>query len=769
MSHASADSPPDPTSGLGRHSYWGALAGVFGIALWTRLSVWHEVFVAGQVLTRDPDADYHLLRIARTLDQFPLVPVFDSQLNWPDGGLCPWAPGFDALGALFAWLLGAGPELAEIERVVAFYPVLLGLAMVGATIALVRHLLPAGVERDVAALAAGSLVAVLPRAVTASSLGRVDHHVFEALIYVLLGSWALRAVRAATTRSALPFGFELHGAAVITLAGSGFTGSILYAGLAAAIVIATRMSAPSETATPWIGSGAPALGVSALALWLLYAPSIAQHGQAWDFRLASQLQPALHAALAFGCGLAAVLSRVGAPDAPLRTRLKSRSVWLAVVSVLAGAAIWPWLGDGVWRDAYAWITTQDPWLASIAEFQPLFRSGDWRSLLDFNGWPGLLTPLLVPVALGVLARHDRAIAWAFGFWLIALLPLAWLRSRFATPATLGFAICGGLTLLAFTRVLARRSLPVKPAFVSALLAVVILAADPATRAMLQLRPARRPNAIESVTLTLGALPDPGPARGALVQWSHGHTVLRLGGRPVLSAGFGHWTGAEAFRASETFMQREVSELMQLMDERRLGYVITGMNAPFPAPGDRMGDPRKPFVVQDDRVVWNAPYFLARPLTPLIVGGSGDPELGIPHIPTLMPQYVSVQGAPGMGFPLQRLWLYERVEGARLVGQAPPFAQVVAETPLAIWGQPTTHRAWTRADADGRYELVLPLPTGQRSEALETGPRVTLSSQGHPLAALSISEADVRTGKRIAVDPPAPALTARRGQQPARNP
>jgi hypothetical protein len=740
----SKDAPP--------RSFWLALAGVVVLAIWARLTVWQEVFIAGEVLTRDPDADYHLLRIARTLESFPHVPVLDPRLNWPQGGPCPWAPGFDWLGALFAMLLGVGDDLAAIERAIAFYPVALGVALVCATVAFARLLLPAGSPRDGMALCAGALVAVLPRSVTASSLGRVDHHVFEALAYVLLGAWALRAVRAATKRERLPLAFEAHGAFVISLAGAGFTGSILYAGLAAALVIATRLARPRSDSLGWVGSGAPAFALSACALLFFYAPAIREHGQAWDFRLASLVQPALHAALAFGCGAAVLVNHFGPAHDTARARVKGRLLWLGGVALVAAAAMAPWVGEPVWRGAHDWIATQDPWLASIDEFQPLYRAGDWRSLLDFNGWPGLLAPLVIPIALVWLARRDRAMAWAFGFWLLTLAPLALLRTRFATPATPAFAVASALALCALTHLLSRRALPIRPALASALVAIALLAVDPASRAMLQWRPERRLDAIESVTLALRELPDPGTPRGALAIWSFGHSVLRLGQRPVLTAGFGHWTGAEAFHASETFMQGDVDELMHLMETRELGFVITGMNAPFPAAGDRPGDPHKPFVLQGERVVWNAPYFHALPLTPLVVGGSGDPELGIAHVPTLMPQFASEHGAPGMGFPLQRLWLYERVPGATLTGEAPPASVVVADTELEIWGQPTRYRAWARADAAGRYEIVVPLPNGHRSDALRTGPHTALYTGGQALGRVQVREEQIRAGDRITVAP-----------------
>ena len=91
----------------------------------------------------------------------------------------------------------------------------------------------------------------------------------------------------------------------------------------------------------------------------------------------------------------------------------------------------------------------------------------------------------------------------------------------------------------------------------------------------------------------------------------------------------------------------------------------------------------------------------------------------------MPQFASAQGAAGMGFPLQRLWLYERVPGARLVGRTDPGAQVTAEIALQVHGQADRYRAWTRADATGRYEVVLPLPDNHLEVQLPPGSELCL--------------------------------------------
>ncbi len=50
----------------------------------------------------DGDSAYHLLRIRYAVERFPDLPTFDPGMNWPYGAACPWADGFDLLGAALA-------------------------------------------------------------------------------------------------------------------------------------------------------------------------------------------------------------------------------------------------------------------------------------------------------------------------------------------------------------------------------------------------------------------------------------------------------------------------------------------------------------------------------------------------------------------------------------------------------------------------------------------------------------------------------------------
>jgi hypothetical protein len=61
-------------------------------------------------------------------------------------------------------------------------------------------------------------------------------------------------------------------------------------------------------------------------------------------------------------------------------------------------------------------------------------------------------------------------------------------------------------------------------------------------------------------------------------------------------------------------------------------------------------------------------------------------------------------------PHASLGVWERVEGARVQGSAPPNARVTATLDLSTpTGRRHRYRAGTRATAEGRYSLILPYP------------------------------------------------------------
>ena len=766
MSDRAGDRAFDAPAGWQRGAAW---LGLVALAVWSRLSVWPEVFVGGHVLTRDPDADYHLRRIAQILGGVDGAPFFDRGLNWPDGATSPWMPGFDWLGALLVRAVGAEPGAAA-DRVAAFLPILLGVGVVLGAAALCSRVAPRTPQRFWTALSAGAFAAVLPRLVMSSQLGRVDHHVFEAALMLCLGLgvlWAAADTPERPRTRAEWIGFELLGAGIVFVGGAGFSGSILYAAIAAAILMALRIEerTPSRARSGWgvlWGSGALALLLGGAGLLVLGHAHVLVHGQPLTFKLPSYLQGLLHLVAALGCTAAAGVGVLATGETRGFRRMRLRAAALSTLLCVTALVAAPLAGASVRAGLTEWLGRSDPWLASIDEFAPLLPSWKlWqpaiaRALYDFDGLPGMLAPIVLPVGLWLAIRANRRVGLCFAAWTACLVPLVLLQNRFGQIVSANYAVCLALCLAACAERVADWTgrfagsavrAPISLAAFAAALALL----DPAIRHELRWHERGEPSAIEAVGLYLAdAMPEAGPAPGVLASWDHGHTLLRLTGRPVLTAGFGPYTGEQGFREAQSFPFQDEAALAELMERKRLRFVVTGMRAEFPAQGDRPGDPRKPFLYDGAtrRVVQSAAYFQRHPLMSTILGGTGNPDLGVAHAAHLMPLFASPQAARGLGFPLQRLWLFERVPGATLTGHARADALVVARTELEIYGAPTAYTAWTRADAAGRFELVIPLPNDLRTPALHSGPRYDLFVDDTPRASVEIRESDVRGGAFI---------------------
>ena len=368
---------------------------VLCLALWARLTVLPQVFVEGLVLPAFPDAHYHVRRIWQTLEQFPRVPVVDAHLNWPDGGPCPWPPGFDWLGAVFVGLLGGAGDADRAAHTAAFFPIFLGLLVVVATVWVARQLCPPGRSGDAQVLVAGVLAAVLPQAVVVSRLGSVDHHVAEVLSMALLGGWLLWAARSEERprRSWIRFelrrgrhrGVRRHGLQRVDPLCRHRLRAVDGAPPASSRPGSPERLARSARRTPVpVCCSAPARRrCSRSGLAPRHQPRAGRRTREAlglslpELSAAAPARRRRRRVLRSGGRVEALLSRTNAVRA-LRARTGALAA-LVVLAVAAGTLFVP-TRPASCRWAHAVALRSDPWLAGINEFQPLFPSWAlWRA------------------------------------------------------------------------------------------------------------------------------------------------------------------------------------------------------------------------------------------------------------------------------------------------------------------------------------------------------------------------------------------------------
>ncbi len=736
-------------SGWRRLAWPLGFAAVLAVAAWARLSNAPAVLASGEMLPPDGDSAYHLLRILRTAERFPRVPTFDPDMNWPAGGACPWADGFDVGGAGFVLALGGAGEPQRAALLAGLYPVVLGLLVVWATMALARAVAPAAVREPVA-LASGLLAALLPQGVAASRLARVDHHVMEALAMVLLARWALDRPEEGAAGPPRRVGFEIEGALLSAGAVYVFSGATVYVALAAAVAMGSILRQPG--ASPPLGSGAPGLlGGGALAA-ALSLPAISGHGHWLSFAFPSLLQPALVAAAGVGLALAALATRI-LPRAGLAGRAAAARAAGAAGAAVA-AVVLPGLAAEVARGIRGWLLHRDPWLSRVDEFQPLWShpayGGLWGASYEFFGAAGWLAPLSLALGGVEAVRAGRGRGLGFAGVSAALLLLTLLQIRFGRILVPFLAVATALALAWLAR-LALGPGRSRAAGGAVLVAAVALgAADPRLRTrLLALRPAP-PDAIQAAAIDLrgGPRPPPGGGAGVATSWELGHFVEAIAGRPVVANGFGSYLDERGFEEMERLPEGSEAQLYATLERRDLGFLVGGAaTMPGRAPGSGVG----PFERgEGGAVVLGRAYLRQLPLSPLLVAGSGAPALGVRHLSRLLPRFASAQRVAGISFSLPVLWVYERVPGAWLSGTAPPGARVVAELPFREHGWPHVYRAWADAAGDGRWELELPVPTDLARPTLWTEARWQVRAGDGAPVPVAVPEGLVRSGGRVDV-------------------
>jgi hypothetical protein len=346
---------------------------------------------------------------------------------------------------------------------------------------------------------------------------------------------------------------------------------------------------------------------------------------------------------------------------------------------------------------------------------------------------------VLPLAALGARGAGRARAAAFLWIAASLAGLTLLQGRFGRVFVPFLAAAAGLALAWLARELGARArlAPLAPAALA--LALVVL--DPRVRAAATSRGDDVPDAAIEAAFDLRGR-DPGAAPGVLAPWDIGNAFLVVAGRPVVATGFGpypdpaaYWQSVEAFASSE-------ADLLPWLAGRRVGWVVAGAANLF----GRVSPPGAP--VPFSGRGFSAGWLRQVPSAPLLIGGSGVPDLGVRHLERLRPVFASSRAVGGVDRPPPVLWTYEVVAGARLSGQAAPGARAVLEVPLAAQGRPHTWRAFADAGADGRWAVVVPVPTETDTGTVRTGPGL-LRVQGSSVP-VSIPEEAVRTGAAVEV-------------------
>jgi hypothetical protein len=716
---------------------------VGALALWIRATWRGLVFVGGETVPLDGDCFYHLRRSLQTLEDFPRVPARDPWLDWPLGAAPPWGPGFDQLLALPAYLLGLRGDLAAAARVIAWVPAALGVLVALAAMGLARALEPDPSRRDVAALVAGVLTAAMPAAARASFVGRTDHHVAEALTVALVAWWAASAPDDdADARARVRF--ELLGAALAFAAVHVFSGSVMTLGLATGALAVRALGAPRPAL---VGSGAGAMLGAAALVTLLDGGWIRLQRSAFHHLQLSWLHVAL--LLAAGVALTAIALAGARVRAPARRALLAAGVTLPLAGAVAALA--PTLRHELAAGLVDWLATSDPWMRTVDESRPLLAQG-FRRAWDMFGALALAAPALFVVALRRTSRGPLRATATLAVMGVGLVALTLLQSRFgrAVPALLAAWVALGLNEIA-------SRLGPRGGLAAASLAALWVVADPEPRELLApVRGGWTLATTDAARFLRGAAPAvvPGAGAGVLAYWSMGHEVLWLSRRPVLVAGFGPYAGARTWAEVESVWPGGEAHAVAVMRAHDAGFLAAPSQALMLLGVARRMSPVKRSA--QGALVLDAAYLRAYPLAAMLLGGGGSASLGVPHLENLRPRFASRDRIAGLASAVPGVWVYERVAGATVRGEARDGARVTLRLAMQVRDARRVWEAWTVARG-GRWAVTVPLPCGERGEGgVATGSRYEVHVDGARAGSAVVREADVRGGAALRVRAESPA-------------
>lgn len=745
------------------------LVALLAPALWLRVSNHGQVFAEGSVFPLTADATFHLHRSLETFRTFPQAKVFDPLMNWPEGANAHVADGYDVLSAALAKLALSADEV-RAAAVMVYVPI--GFGFVTALFAtLIASAVAEGTTgRARASWAALAVSLFAPVGIYISLLGRTDHHCAEAACIAALCYWTLARFPLATFADApvrAKLRFELAGALAIVAAMYLFNGSLLYVALVAVVpLMATLFSSSVKPA--WLGSGALALLLGALATAGLYGLALRQHGVLFSYAFPSLLQPAGLFGLAVVCASGVVASHRVTFDASTRVPWP-RLAWLGGVSLTGLLALG--LVPAIRQAAIAGLTEQlfgrDPWMQTVVEAQPLIAASEvltragWTTALQYFGLLAPLSCLLLPLGVLHAVRVQPGRTLAFAWLACTVLALTLVQSRFARPLVPLCAAWTGLGVSAITervrRWLADRGASTTGRFaglahglVYAALGLVLLTTSGVERRW-RLRDAGALDAPQRASLFLSRHNPPranGSRPGVLAPWSWGHTMMWPAKTGVVANGFLFHIGRETLERSDAALTGTEANALAWMDERDLRWLVIGAQHydTVGIAGRRalVASPRGPLV--------NAEYVARAPLAASMLGGGGFPEVSVAHLEGLCPRWAApLPGTRAGATSLPPLWVFERVAGARLTGQTAPGTRVVARAELFARGVPLPYAAWAQAGTTGQFAIRVPIWNGELGDGVRSGAHYRLELASGEVA-VEVRERDVREGRDVAVVP-----------------
>jgi asparagine N-glycosylation enzyme membrane subunit Stt3 len=587
---------------------------VFLLTFLLRIANFPVAFAGGVPQFSPFDDLYHAKRIAYSAAHPLRVLSFDLNRG-TNGTFCPWPPLYDMLAGTAARALGGDTAVAALVRAAWFPPTLTSLAaaVIAGGISL-RFGLATG-------LLGGAGIALSVYYLDKSRLGAIDHHFLEFPLVLGILLAVIAVGRARDGRSALRYGGLL--AVAISLALFVQPALVFAAGIALVCVLFSDSSERMPRRAAAFGFGL----ASSLVFVYRFVQPPGYPDNEWYLG-------APHAALLLGAAAACLASDWLLPQGISRGIAALPAAAVGALTIAAVPTALAAMTGG------SHFFGGDPWLRSIAEFQPLFfnaTAADW--LLDFGDLGGGAL-LAIPMLFNRRWWTGRA-RRVFLLFAIAYLVAAVSSNRFLTVAApllavSGAVFCFDLWSSGFKRL----------ALVCAVLLLVpglVFSMSRVVRPPQVIRPEARPMVQAAQTLARPAA----PAGGVLCGWSWGHLFNVIAGRRVLLDNFGNWSNPVEFgNSTAAVMNTRERFAADYCRNHAVRFVVLENPLPyFAARAQMAGLPREAF---EQPVASGQPTRLMRSTfwwRAYFEGGRTRPDLGPSGAPFTLFRLVRVETEP----------------------------------------------------------------------------------------------------------------------------
>ena len=667
---------------------WHAPVGLFALAFCVRMLPRATVFSSEGAHFTGNDAYYHMRRVLYGLEHFPDWLDFDPYLNFPHGARPIWTPLFDWLSTLAVLPFDALGGLAAAEWAAATIPALLGASCV-----VVLYLAARRCFDEATARLAGCLLALLTAHIWYSTAGFFDHHAAVALMAAAM-LWAAIPVLAIPSRLRASLLLSATQAAALLV----WPGMLLHLAL---VELGVLLAALLEREHGGELLRQRAIG-HVLALGLVAPLCLSQSWPQWgDYsaNVLSRFQPWVFAAMSSHAACCAALwSRWGGSSGA--TRFGSAiAVGLAVAGL--SVVLMPGLADAP-AEALRWLGKQEQFQSQVTESKGILQEPNGlsarRLLRNLSGF-GLLLPLsLAALLLRARTQRDFAPRLLVAIWSGGLMLATLQQRRFGNSAALGVALVSAwairaLWLRAATLGRARLAQAAIVLATALLMLPTLRARMPSLRlavAQLQGQPITLDRYLQGKRLLLDAghwlrehgghdpdFNDPSstPRYGVMAPWHLGHRLLYSSRLPMVVGNFGDDIGEENFALHHLYLLAAEPYAAEQLDRVQARFVV--MESLNDAARARLGEGT------------TIRRLTAAPLENLMFHRLRYAT----EIPTTTPN-------------VRVYRIFERVEGAEVVGQALPGATVSARIVVSAGTRAIRVEHETTADEHGRYRMRL---------------------------------------------------------------